>query len=183
MTDATTTTTKRGRPATGHARTPAQRSADLRARARTQVFEGSPTPISEVAASVLLEGIGAAYRARLPFEIERIAHELLRRLGHAKAVSVTTIPVAVTTIPVAVTTIPVTATDNPGPPPSEGAVIAQTRYPVAVKRLAVQMQREGADAAAILEAIERATGGKAPDPSNVLATLRRWAKAVGDTAG
>ena len=176
MTDATTTTTKRGRPATGHARTPAQRSADLRARARTQVFEGSPTPISEVAASVLLEGIGAAYRARLPFEIERIAHELLRRLGHAKAVSVTTIPVAVTTIPV-------TATDNPGPPPSEGAVIAQTRYPVAVKRLAVQMQREGADAAAILEAIERATGGKAPDPSNVLATLRRWAKAVGDTAG
>ena len=176
MTDATTTTTKRGRPATGHARTPAQRSADLRARARTQVFEGSPTPISEVAASVLLEGIGAAYRARLPFEIERIAHELLRRLGHAKAVSVTTIPVSVTTIPV-------TATDNPGPPPSEGAVIAQTRYPVAVKRLAVQMQREGADAAAILEAIERATGGKAPDPSNVLATLRRWAKAVGDTAG
>ncbi|WP_295389107.1 hypothetical protein [uncultured Thiodictyon sp.] len=91
------TTTKRGRPATGRARTPAQRSADLRARARTQVFEGCPTPLGEVAASVLLEGIATAYRAGLPFEVERIADELLRRLGHSKAVTETTIePAAVT---------------------------------------------------------------------------------------
>ncbi len=85
----TSTTKTRGRPPTGRARTPAQRSAALRDRARTWIFEGSERPISEVADSHLLEGLGTAYRARLPFEVERIAGELLRRLSEAKSVAVT----------------------------------------------------------------------------------------------
>lgn len=80
---------KQGRPATGRAHTPAQRMAELRARAKTQIFEGSQAPITDTPDSYLLEGIAAAYRAGNGFVVERIAAELLRRLGHNKAVTVT----------------------------------------------------------------------------------------------
>ncbi|WP_295431148.1 hypothetical protein [uncultured Thiodictyon sp.] len=79
---------QRGRPASGRARTGAQRSAALRERAKTLVFEGHGA-LGDQPASVLLEGIGAAYRAKMPFDVERIATELLRRLGHGIPVSVT----------------------------------------------------------------------------------------------
>ncbi len=161
MTD--TTTTKRGRPATGRARTPAQRSADLRARARTQVFEGSPTPLGEVAASVLLEGIATAYRARLPFEVERIAGELVRRLS-----------VAATEIEsVAETVIP------------EPLTVAETNkgeargYPAAVQRMALGMADRG-DKPADVRAAIMAACGKAPSRQNFGKSLRRWRE--GDTA-
>lgn len=85
----TDTPKKRGRPATGCARTPAQRMADLRARAKTRIFKGSQAPITDTPDSYLLEGIATAYRAGNGFGVNRIAAELLRRLGHNKAVTVT----------------------------------------------------------------------------------------------
>lgn len=63
--------------------------------------------------------------------------------------------------------------------PRSAAVVQPVRqgdYPPAVKRLAVQMQKEGAKPAAILAAIAEANGGKVPLRSNLATTLRRWAK-------
>ena len=87
MQDTNDTPKKRGRPATGTARTGAQRSEALRERARTLVFDGGAKPLEDVADTRLLEAFGLAYRARLPFEVERIAGELVRRLGQGKAVA------------------------------------------------------------------------------------------------
>ena len=161
MTDPTTPK-PRGRPATGRARSPAQRMADLRARARECLTAPDVRP-ADLPDSGLLEMIRSAYARRAPALLAEAATELLRRLGHD--------------IPVTVTEKTVTVTE---PPPAVGTVrtIKQMTYPADVRSLAVQMHREGTPSRAILGAIERATGGTAPDIGNLGKALARWAKSA-----
>ena len=163
MQDTSAQPKKRGRPATGRARTPAQRSADFRARARTQVFEGSGE-LADRADALLLEGLGIAYRACLPFEVERIADELLHRLGVHNSVAVT----ENTAVSVAVTENKlVTVTKN----------TAVGVYSMEVKRLALVLADRGEGSATIRAAIKGACG-RTLDPTNFAKTLRRWRAAL-----
>ena len=171
MQDATVgTPKKRGRPTTGRARTPAQRSADLRARARTQICEGSG-PLGALADTVLLEGLSAAYRARRPFEVERIAVELLGRLASYLSVTVTqNEPVKATCVVAVTENKPVKAT---------GGVVDRA-YPLDVKFLAVEMADCGETSASIRAAIKDACG-RTLDPFNFSKTIRRWRAALAGT--
>ena len=95
MTDPTTPK-PRGRPATGRARSPAQRMADLRARARECLTAPDVRP-ADLPDSGLLEMIRVAYARRAPALLAEAATELLHRLGHDIPVTVTeTKPATVT---------------------------------------------------------------------------------------
>ena len=135
--------------------------ADLRARARECLTAPDVRP-ADLPDSGLLEMIRAAYARRAPALLAEAATELLHRLGHD-------IPVTITE------TKPVTVTEA-DPAPVTKRTIRQTVYPADVRSMAVQMQRDGAPRRAILDAIARATAGTAPDRSNLMRILARWAK-------
>ncbi|MGV0950117.1 MAG: hypothetical protein ACOYB3_05550 [Azonexus sp.] len=85
---------KRGRPVSGTARTATQRTRAFRERAKTAVFAPAEQ-LDSVPITGLVEAFGQAVKARMPIEVERIAVELLRRMGHTMAVSETAIPAPV----------------------------------------------------------------------------------------
>ena len=178
MQDTSAQPKKRGRPATGRARTPAQRSADFRARARTQVFEGSGE-LADRADALLLEGFGVAYRARLPLEVERIADELLHRLGVSNSVAVTeNEPVTVTDKSVTVTkntAVSVAVMENEPVTVTKNTAVGV--YSMEVKRLALVLADRGEGSATIRAAIKGACG-RTLDPTNFAKTLRRWRAAL-----
>ena len=78
----------RGRPTTGRARTPAQRMADMRARAREALTDPG-LHAADLPDSGVLEMVRSSYARRLPALLREAADELLRRLGHVVAVTVT----------------------------------------------------------------------------------------------
>jgi hypothetical protein len=134
--------------------------ADMRARARESLTAPDVRP-ADLPDSGLIEMIRVAHVRRAPALVVEAVTELLRRLDY----------------PVTVTKTPVTVTKTQAPVLGrKGANIRQRSYPTAVKTMAVQLQREGASNAAILRAIKEATGGPAPDRSNLVRTLARWAE-------
>lgn len=70
------------------ARTPAQRRADLRARAVTLLMEDEAA-LLQAADSLVIEAMLHAYRRKLPHDFDALSRELLRRITTAR-VTVTT---------------------------------------------------------------------------------------------
>ncbi len=73
------------------ARTPAQRRADLRARAVTLLMDNNETALLQAADSLVIEAMLHSYRRKLPHDFKALSAELLRRLQAAR-VTVTHTP-------------------------------------------------------------------------------------------
>lgn len=79
---------KRGRPVTGHARTPAQRKATSRHKSSSAAWSGNAERIKSAATSVLLEEFGKCVAQGFDAIGSDLAIELIRRM-HANGKKLT----------------------------------------------------------------------------------------------
>lgn len=160
------------------ARTPAQRRADLRARAATMLMDNNESALLQAADAVVIEALLHSYRRKLPHDFAALSAELLRRLQAAR-VTVTPIPepievkVEPTPEPEAVTV----TKPEPTPEPTPAPVTVTRGYPIEVQRLAVQMADADAPSRDIRAAIMERLG-RAPSVSNVAKLVSRWRAAL-----
>lgn len=181
----TPTTRKRGRPATGKARTAAQRMADSRLRALEALAASTEPDLSGVSTTGLFEALRVAYRQGNPWDMAAVTAELFERTNarasHPVAVSFRGIEASnsatvAKTQPTEAPAISATVTESQADPspdnsatvavnpttaaPDKTATVAKKRepYPPEIKRQAAEMFDSGKTKDDTLAWIESAIG-------------------------
>lgn len=186
MSTTQTTKRKRGRPATGKARSAAERMRDTRARALKAVkadsSEGEDLDLSAVSTTGLLEVVRVSVRKGTPWLMVDAVSELFER-SNAKAET----PVAVTFSHAReVENSATVAEKQPKETQAKSETVAENKgkaqsYPTEVKAMAVDLADAGKPTAEVRAAILDSCG-RAPDISNLARLVRRWRAAIAKTA-
>ena len=156
------------------ARTPAQRRADLRARAVTLLMDDEAS-LLQSADSLVIEALLHAFRRKLPHDFDTLAAELRRRIDQRRE-SVTVTKAMDIDAEDQAEAVTVT-TPEPTPETTPAPVTVTRGYPIEIQRLAVGMADDGKSSRQIHDEIMGRLG-RAPSVSNVAKLVKSWRASI-----